>query len=164
MEAARPATIEDLAAIEALAREAVAELALLRGGEVWRLHVARREPLGELLADELQRGPEAGAAVVGLVDDVVVGYGVVHLEELGDGSTLAIVDDLYVTPGARGVGLGEAMMDLLLAHARAAGARGIDALALPGDRATKNFFESSGLKARAIVVHRDLRGDDERPA
>jgi hypothetical protein len=32
----------------------------------------------------------------------------------------------------------------------------MDSLALPGDRATKNFFESFGLKARAIVVHRSL--------
>lgn len=159
MESARHATPEDGGAVEALAREAIAELGVLRGGEVWRLHVARREPIGARVADELQRDRSEGAAVVGLVDDAVVGYGVSHLEALGDGSLLAVVDDLYVTPGARGVGLGEAMMDLLVEHARGAGARGIDALALPGDRATKNFFESFGLKARAIVVHRDLRDD-----
>jgi hypothetical protein len=28
---------------------------------------------------------------------------------------------------------------------------------MPGDRNTKNFFESFGLVARAITVHRDLR-------
>ena len=48
-------------------------------------------------------------------------------------------------------------MDLLVERARAADAVGIDALALPGDRETKNFFETFGLKARAIVVHRSLR-------
>ena len=44
-----------------------------------------------------------------------------------------------------------------VAHAQDAGAVGIDSLALPGDRETKNFFETFGLKARAIVVHRSLR-------
>ena len=29
-------------------------------------------------------------------------------------------------------------------------------LALPGDRATKNFFESFGLKARLLTVHAPL--------
>jgi ribosomal protein S18 acetylase RimI-like enzyme len=164
VESARTATIDDLDAVVTLARGAVAELAELRGGEVWRGHTARREPLGERLARELARDASEGEAVVALVDDAVLGYAVSHLETLGDGSVLAVVDDLYVAPGARGIGLGEAMMDLLVEHARGAGARGIDALALPGDRATKNFFESFGLKARAIVVHRDLRSDGAAPA
>jgi hypothetical protein len=33
---------------------------------------------------------------------------------------------------------------------------GIDAVALPGMRETKNFFEAAGLVARAIVVHKAL--------
>jgi len=33
---------------------------------------------------------------------------------------------------------------------------GVDSLVLPGNRETKNFFESFGLVARAIVVHRAL--------
>ena len=47
----------------------------------------------------------------------------------------------------------------LLAWATAQGCFGIDALALPGNRATKNFFERYGLTARAIIVHKRL-GDD----
>ena len=101
--------------------------------------------------------------VVGTVDEVVCAYGVSELEELPDGAVLAVVTDLYSAPEARGVGLGEAMMELLVAHARDHGAVGVDALALPGDRETKNFFETFGLKARAIVVHRSLVDDgDER--
>ena len=33
---------------------------------------------------------------------------------------------------------------------------GADALALPGNRATKNFFEQNGFVARSIVMHRPL--------
>ena len=67
-----------------------------------------------------------------------------------------MLNGLYVDPGAREVGVGEAMMDLVLAWSEERGATGIDAVALPGDRATKNFFERFGLTARAIVVHRRL--------
>jgi len=93
---------------------------------------------------------------VGTLDDVVVGYGVLRVERLADGDRLAVVDDLYVEPGARGVGVGEALMQTLIERATEASCIGIDALALPGNRATKNFFEASGLTARAIVVHRSL--------
>ena len=73
-----------------------------------------------------------------------------------------MVDELFVEPEARGVGVGEAMMDLLVAWCVERGCVGIDAVALPGDRDTKNFFETFGLKARAIVVHRPLEPDRRR--
>ena len=33
---------------------------------------------------------------------------------------------------------------------------GIDATALPGNRATKNFFEAHGFTARLLVMHHAL--------
>jgi ribosomal protein S18 acetylase RimI-like enzyme len=153
---ARSATPADLAAMATLAREAIAELSELRGGTIWHLRDARQEPLEPALGD-LVAGVDPGThAVVGTFDGTVVGYGVSRLETLADGAHLAVVEDLYVHPDARGVGVGEAMMDLLVAHAVEADAVGIDALALPGDRNTKNFFETFGLKARALVVHKPL--------
>jgi GNAT superfamily N-acetyltransferase len=95
--------------------------------------------------------------VVGTIDGTVVGYGVARLEPLHDGAVLGVVSDLYVEPEARGVGVGESMMTDLVAWCEARGCVGVDSLALPGDRATKNFFESFGLVARAIIVHRRLR-------
>lgn len=160
MEAARPATAADLPAVVDLARAAIGELADQRGGAVWRRHQARQEPLDAQLTVDLGRSAVDGAAVVGTVDDAVVGYGISRIEHLADGAPLAVVTDLYVAPDARGVGVGEAMMDLLVDHAQRTGAIGIDALALPGDRETKNFFETFGLKARAIVVHRSLSAEE----
>ena len=52
-------------------------------------------------------------------------------------------------------------MDLLLEWCRSRGCVGIDAVALPGDRHTKNFFETFGLTARAIVVHRNLDAPEQ---
>jgi len=152
-ETARVATNGDLAQIVELAREAVNEQRDSRGGPVWSRREARRDPAESLecaLADSHQ------LVVAGLLDDVIMGYAVLRIEQLADGGMLAVVDDLYVEPEARGVGLGETIMDLLVAHATERGCFGIDALALPGNRATKNFFETFGLTARAIVVHRSL--------
>ena len=42
--------------------------------------------------------------------------------------------------------------------AKERGALAIQSVALPGDRATKNFFETHGMVARAIIVHRWLDG------
>ena len=79
-----------------------------------------------------------------------------HVDVPSDGGRLAVVTDLYVEPEARGVGLGEAIMNHLVAWATDEGCFGVDSQALPGDRHTKNFFESFGLVARSLVVHRDL--------
>jgi len=56
------------------------------------------------------------------------------------------------------VGVGECIAEMLITHCTEAGCVGIDALALPGHRAAKNFFERNGLTARALTMHRDLRG------
>ena len=154
MESVRPAVAEDLTRLTALARAAIDELADEKGGIVWRRHAARREPLEEGLAEDLARADTQ--VLVGTIDDAVVGYSVTTVETLFDNGALAVVRDLFVEPEARGVGVGAAVMEAILAWAGERGCIGVDALALPGGRATKNFFESFGLVARAIVVHRDL--------
>ena len=91
--------------------------------------------------------------LVATIDGVVVGYAVVRLEHLGDGSVLGIVDDIFVEEEARQIGLGELMMDDLVPWCEERKCVGIDAMALPGHRATKNFFEESGFTARQLVMH-----------
>jgi ribosomal protein S18 acetylase RimI-like enzyme len=144
-EAARPATADDAAAIAALFDTATAELRAERGGELWARRAGR---------DQGFLAPEDGAVLAGTIDGTVVGYAVVRYEELVDGGLLAVLDDIYVDVEARGVGVGEALLDLAIAVARERGCVGIDSVALPGMRATKNFFEAAGMVARAIVVHR----------
>ncbi len=146
---ARPATAGDHAALSALATAARDAVADQRGG---RLLLARElRALDPVSLDDPDR-----LVVVGAVDDVPVGYAAVVLEALEDGRLLAVIEALFVEPEAREVGVGEAMMDLVLHWAAGRGVVGLDGLALPGDRATKNFFERFGLTARAIVVHRAL--------
>ncbi len=153
-EGARPAQADDLPAIGELADGVIAELSPMRGGAIWRRHVARDQPAGHSLSAALNASDHL--VLAGTFDEVVVGYAVIALATLRDGGRLGLIEDLYVDPRARGVGIGEAMMDQVLEWCREHHCIGVDALALPGHRDTKNFFESFGLVARAIVVHRSL--------
>jgi GNAT superfamily N-acetyltransferase len=151
----RPASDGDLDRLAGLADLARRELAAGKGGGVWVRREARRDPLRASLAAALADPDQH--VVAGTVDGAVLGYGVARLERLDDGGLLGVVDDLYVEPEGREVGIGEAVMDDLLAWCTDRGCFGVDSLALPGDRHTKNFFETFGLVARAIIVHRPLR-------
>jgi GNAT superfamily N-acetyltransferase len=162
MEAARLATSDDVERVSELAREAIAELSTQRGGRLWAIREARAEPLDAALAFALT--DEVHLVLVGTIDESIVGYSVVHLEHLRDDRPLAVIDDLYVEPDARGVGVGESLIDFVVDWARQRGCAGIDALTLVGNRATKNFFEAHGLTARAILVHRDLERDGDGPS
>jgi GNAT superfamily N-acetyltransferase len=159
VEAARLATDADVPRLAELARQAIDELAPLRGGMVWKRREARREPL----EDEFCRcmAAEDARVLVGTIDGVVVGYAVARVEQLPDGTTHGVVDDIYVEPGARSVGLGEAMMGDLVAWCTQHGCTGMDAMALHGDRSTKNFFEDSGFTARKLVMYHSLAPDPE---
>jgi GNAT superfamily N-acetyltransferase len=154
VESSRPATAADIPRVVELARLMRAELAGMRGGELWEVREAWPEPLEDAYDALLTR--DEALLVVGTIDDVVVGHGAVVVELLRSGARLGVVTDLFVEHEAREVGVGEAMADTLVAHCRDRHCMGIDAPALPGHRAAKNFFEEHGFTARALVMHRRL--------
>jgi len=141
-----------VAVVAALARQARDDARTKRGGMLLVDEGLRQEPLESTLFT----GRDDERVVVGTIDDIPVGYALVRIVVLPSGDRLGVVEELFVDPEGRGVSVGEVMMDDIVAFCRAAGCVGIDALALPGDRSTKNFFETFGLVARAIVVHRSL--------
>ncbi len=157
MEGTRLARREDSDRCGDLCREALAELQAARGGPLF----ARRETgliakallrpggLDRLLSDTRRR------TLLGTVDESVVGMAMGRLDEVGE-TRLGVIDALYVEPGARGVGVGGALLDGLVTWFTASGCRGVDIAALPGDRATKNLLEATGFKARLITMHRTL--------
>ena len=154
MEGVRPATEDDLARLGELARAAIAELTPMKGGVVWAAREARTERVEDSLKASL--ADDATRVVVGTIDGVPIGYAAVHVEVLNDGSRLGVVDDIFVEEGAREVGVGEAMMGDLVAWCEEQGCAGMDAMALPGHRSAKNFFEESGFTARKLVMHHRL--------
>lgn len=141
LEAARAAEAGDEARLDELRAGALADLLPARGGAV--------------LAALNSRLP-APPVVVGTLDGQVVGYVAARVEELLGGERLGVIQEVYVEPDARGVGVGEAMMEAVTAWCRGVGCTALDGSALPGDRTAKAFFESHGFTARLVVMHRRL--------
>lgn len=157
MESVRPATREDAGVCTELCEHALAEVQLVRGGTLF----ARRETglIAKALLrpgglDRLLSDPRR-AVVLGLIDDVVVGFALARSEAVGE-TNLGVIDAYFVESAARGVGVGASMLEWLKAWLVAKGCRAVDAPALPGDRATKSFFEAAGFKARLITMHSEL--------
>ena len=141
---ARPATPDDDHIVAELTAAAIAEQVDSRGGSVWSVREAVRDP-----------GLEA-TTFVGTVDDAIVGFARVGVDVLEDDRRLGTVTQIYVLPDARAVSVGEVLLDTCIDWCRSRGCVGVDAHALPGNRSTKNFFETAGLTARLIVVHKAL--------
>jgi GNAT superfamily N-acetyltransferase len=140
----RPATIDDVSQLEWLETEARTALADQRGGERWlATHPAR--------AGSWDRALESSHVFVAHIGEVLVGYLV-----LGSSSEVAVVDDVYVTPQARELGFGDALLAVALDLARSEGCTLLEGAALPGDRETKNLYERAGIKARLITVSTPL--------
>jgi GNAT superfamily N-acetyltransferase len=149
---ARASDVDELIRLDSLAR---AHLGPHRGGELYLLRDGRPVPPGPSFRDDLE--DPRRLVLLGSIADSAVGYAIVALQQLRDGYLLADVSEIFVEADARDVGVGEALMEAVTTWAAAQGCDGIDARALPGDRHTKNFFETFGLVARAITVHKDLR-------
>ena len=89
--------------------------------------------------------------LVGCIDSVVMGYLIARKLD-----QLATIEQVFVTHDARNLGVGDALVSATLSWAREQNLTALDALALPGDRETKNLYERSGLVARLITVTKKL--------
>jgi GNAT superfamily N-acetyltransferase len=140
----RPAVSGDVEQLRTLEREARAALVGRRGGDRWL-------ETNELRGDRWEDAVGAGGVEVAVIGDIVVGYLVSHHAE-----QVAFIDDVYVTPDAREVGFGDALVAAAMSAGRAAGCGLIEGEALPGDRHVKNLYERAGITARLIVVSKAL--------
>ncbi|HJO79593.1 MAG TPA: GNAT family N-acetyltransferase [Acidimicrobiales bacterium] len=154
VEAARRATTEDQVALVALLGSARSELVDKRGGQVLALRDNAAHDLPAYV--ETCLSSQEMVVAIGTFDKVPMGFGLMRTFRAADDAIHAVIKELFVEPEARSVGIGEALLMFMLDAARKRNALGIEALALPGDRETKNFFETQGMSARALVVHRWL--------
>lgn len=146
----RRAAPQDATALAELEVEARRGIEGQRGADRW---LASVPVVGDRWA---QRCADPGWLVlVGGIDDVVLGM---LAAELPGDDGVAVIEQVFVSEGARELGLGDAMVEVVLEELRACGAKAVDATALPGDRQTKNLYERNGLTARLITVSRRLEG------
>lgn len=155
MEGVRPATPGDLDRCAELLAAARDGTAAGRGGALLRTHGADATvpPADEAAGTAVARWSADPRSVLmaGLFEEAVVGVaaGTAH-------GPVGVVECCYVEPPARGVGVGTALAEGLVAWFTEQGCTGIDAWALPGDRATKQLLEGAGFSARLLVLHRRL--------
>ena len=151
MELARPAGVADRQICTRLLSQALLGAATMRGGVAL---VGEATP-ATLLPRWTQSGEEA-VLLVGEYDSVVVGLlGATVAAESG-GRRSSLIECCYVETGARGVGVGTALMQGAVEWSAQRGCTDVDALALPGDRATKQVLETAGFTARLLVLNRRL--------
>jgi GNAT superfamily N-acetyltransferase len=136
-----------LKALEALQTQRGGPLFTRRETGLLAKGLLRPGGLARLLNDPRRR------IVVGAVDATPVGFAVGRVDPVGEAS-VGVVDALYVEPENRESGVGHKLLESLVGWFDASGCRSVDANALPGDRATKNFFESEGFKARLLTMNR----------
>jgi GNAT superfamily N-acetyltransferase len=144
----RPSVSADAPAVAELEFEARTALQGQRGAD----RLLDAHPLVGSQWVERIEGPD-WLVLVGGIDTVVLAYLVARVA--GDDG-VAFIEQVFVTEGARELGLGDGLVELALEELAARGAIAVDALALPGDRQTKNLFERNGLTARLITVTRRL--------
>ena len=140
-----PGRDDDLVQLALLEQEARAAVVGQRGGDRW---LVEHPEVGERWRDRVAEAD----VVVGHIGDVLVGY---LVAELGADRVLR-VDQVWVTPAARELGFGDALLDAAIERGRARGATALEGQALPGDRHTKNLYERAGVVARLITTYRAL--------
>lgn len=151
---ARFATDDDLGELVRLYRVFEDEQVGLK--RIWSMADGLAEPLETSLKTLLD--DEDTVVAVGEIDGAPFGFGVgqvTPLQPQADGEQVGTIPYIFSEVEARGVGVGEALIALLLEELRGRGIRRFDALVLPGHRDAKNFFEANGFSARKIVMHHD---------
>jgi GNAT superfamily N-acetyltransferase len=152
MEGARLAVEGDLPTCRELLHGALEGARTMRGGAA----LIGSATENELLA-RWTDGPEAAALLVGEFHEVIVGLAAVVTFSRPEPAQLAgRIECLYVEPDARGVGVGSALMTAAVAWLRQQSCVEVDALALPGDRSSKQRYEGAGFTARLITLSRRL--------
>ena len=146
----RPATEKDANVLALLESEARNSLNQFRGAD----RLANEVPqIGNRWSEELNN--DTVFVLAGGIDSVVMGYLVARTSEKA-GNQVATIEQVFVTHDARNLGIGDALVSTALSWARGQKLHALDALALPGDRETKNLYERYGLVARLITVTKKL--------
>ena len=140
----RPARAGDRDAVLALDAALASAVVDQRGGRGW---LSEHPPI--------EFDPGSGLVWVGVVDDVPVGFLAARCSSDSRGLIMT-VDRVFVDQHARDLGFGDDLLEACVNEARNRGCQAVEAVALPGDRDTKNLYERAGITARSIILSREL--------
>ena len=154
IEDVRPATEDDLDPLIDLYRAGADEMTTIKAA--WAQLDGRVEPAADSFRHDI--GDPQTLVLIGQIDEAAVGYVVAQLiDRLPQAGGLhALVREIYVDPEARAIGLGEELINAVIAWASEHGAKSAEIRVLPGHRSAKNFCEENGFTARLLLMHKDL--------
>jgi len=158
IDAPRRAVSADRATLVHMAEQAWTEALGQRGGPQLTRDMATPDEWAERFDGLLD--DDRCLVLVGEIDGVPLGFTLARVDRPDADAAVVDLVALYTEPEARGVGIAASLMDAVSTWAAEHGAAGMDAVVLPGNRSAKNFFESFGMKARLIRVHRRLDDHD----
>jgi ribosomal protein S18 acetylase RimI-like enzyme len=108
-----------------------------------------REPSADVIADRAAPLIESGEVTVLFVGEGPHGFAQLRFRpSLHTGALDAYLEELYVVPERRGHGLGRALLEAAMDHARARGAAHIDLNTSVDDVAARALYESAGFTNR----------------
>jgi GNAT superfamily N-acetyltransferase len=160
VEEARAATAADIPALAILWEMAIAELDGQRGGALLAGSIVSPAPVEDTLVAAL--GDPDRLVVVGTTEGVEVGFATARCDRMRR-EPIGIIEAVYVEPSARQIGVGEAIVDVVVAWCARRGCRGVDGPALPGSRPAKAFFEDHGFVARLLIMHHPIPAPESAP-
>lgn len=116
--------------------------------------LAFQDIAGELAHLEAEYSPPAGAFLLAVADDGVVGCVGLRTFEPGIGE----MKRLYVSPAARGRGVGRALAEAIVEAARARGFERLRLDTLPGMAAARAMYASLGFREIPPYRHNPVPG------
>ncbi len=154
-EEVRPAGEGDLDVLVELCRAGADEMTTIKAA--WAELDGRVEPAADTFRAELE--DDDALVLIGQIDGAPVGYAAARLVDRlpQAGGLHARVHEIYVDPEARAVGVGEELINAVVAWASERGAKSAEIRVLPGHRSAKNFCEENGFTARLLLMHKELR-------
>jgi len=157
MEGARLATEGDRPICRELLQVALEGARTMRGGATLVGATTADELLARWTGSSTSTSPDepqAAALFVGEFHEVIVGLAAAVTQPRPLAEHAGRIECLYVESEARGVGVGSALMAAVVAWCREQSCTEVDALALPGDRSSKQRYEGAGFTARLITLSR----------
>jgi len=149
---ARRAAGDDLPELVRLYRLLAEEQSAIKS--LWPVADGLAEPV-DASFKEILDDPDS-VIVIGQIDGVPLGFLWMRAEGLlpqAEGAQVAVARLVFTEREARGVGVGEYMISIVMDEYRGRGIDLFDSRVSPGHRLAKNFFESHGFAARLIVMH-----------
>jgi GNAT superfamily N-acetyltransferase len=162
MEAVRLAQEADRPIVAALLTQALQTARTMRGGPALVGSSTSPDDLLERWTGvDAAGGPTGGDPAViflGEFHQAVIGLGAARTfrRQEATGALSGRIECCWVEEEARGVGVGTALMEAMVSWCAAQGCADLDALALPGDRSTKQRLEAAGFTARLLTLNRRL--------